>query len=101
MFLSAQDMRDAEIGIIGARGHVICRHPCRAKQCEILEVTGRLGDRAVDEIRYNDFPARFAGHPEPQYEWLAGVGAAIALLTGEVAHRSEERRVGKECRSGW
>ena len=54
MFLAAQDVRNAEIGIVGAGGHVIGRHTGRAQQREILEVASGLAHRPVDEIRDNN-----------------------------------------------
>ena len=82
MFLAAQDMRDAEIGIVGAGGHVVGRHAGRAQQREILEVAGRLGHGAVDEIRHDDFGARLARHAETEDERFAGVRRGDRSLRG-------------------
>src|SRR4051812_20707194 len=65
---------------------MVRRYAGRAQEREILKVAGRLGHCSVDEIRHNDFGARLAWYPEAKYEWLAGVGAAIALLAPEFAH---------------
>src|SRR5258708_36298644 len=51
-------------------------------------------------------PCRFARSlrlPEHKIErvLLAGVIGIIPALVGDGEHRSEERRVGKECRSRW
>ena len=50
---------------------MVGRHAGRAQQREILEVAGRLGHRPVDEIRHNNFAARFARHAEAQDERFA------------------------------
>src|SRR3954454_19981391 len=86
MFLTAEDMGNAQIGVIGARRHVIGRHAGRAEQGEILKVAGPLSYRPVDKISYNDLCTRLSRHTEAQHEWFTRAGPAIALFAREVAH---------------
>jgi hypothetical protein len=42
MVLAADDMRDAQVGIIRARGQVIGRHAVGTQQSEIFNISSRL-----------------------------------------------------------
>ena len=60
---------------------------------ETLDFLGRIGAR--DQLVF---------HEDLEIEMLAGPGRSAILKTARMPgplHRSEERRVGKECRSRW
>src|ERR1039457_7402169 len=85
---------------------------------KIDEYLQRVVDRVAAHAQ-RKLPYRFHFDPSPGFKSAVGlpggqvfVGAGIlayidtedqlaAVLGHEVAHRSEERRVGKECRSRW
>src|SRR3712207_8834498 len=86
----------AEDGIrdIGVTGVQTCTLPIstRAKAQELAEqIAAKLGNRSwgMGDGDVNADPSPIPHHPSPTF---ANV---------EAANRSEERRVGKECRSRW
>ena len=80
VFLAAQDVGDAEIGIVGAGGHVIGRHAGGAQQGEVLDIGGGLGTASINQVVHDDFGAGFAGDAIAQDERFASRGAAVAFL---------------------
>lgn len=64
--------------------------PVAAEKREVLDVSGGFRLRTVHRIREGDDPA-FARHAEAQREWLAGGGAAVALLARHFAHVGVEQ----------
>ena len=90
VILAADDVADAEIGIVEARGEVIRGHAVRAEKREIFYLVGRLGLFAVDGIREVQHPAFTAGHAIAQRERLARCGATVRLFTGQLAHSGVE-----------
>ena len=81
--------------------------PLRARHQEVLVHTGQHYDDELSTIFIEEL-----GVPRPDYELGLGtgtnteqtgrmLGALGPLLAEERPDRSEERRVGKECRSRW
>src|ERR1051326_5213283 len=69
----------------------------QAAKCDAAEVVGFLQDRV-------EYRGEIAGRGIDDAQDLGGGGLLVERLRefgGAVAHRSEERRVGKECRSRW
>ena len=65
MILAANDVADAQIGIVGAGGHVIGRHAVAAQQREIFDIGRRLSlaGRRPDRVNATS-AASLARHPE-------------------------------------
>ena len=78
MILAADDVADAEIGVVGARGEVIGGHAVRAQQGEVFDLVGELGLRAVDAIGEAQGTALAARDAIAEGEGLATGGAAVA-----------------------
>ena len=78
--LAADDVADAQVGVVGAGGQVIGRPAVGAEQGEVLDIGGGLGLGAVDEVGEGDFGAGFAGDSVADDKGLAGSGAAVAFL---------------------
>src|SRR6266404_9793317 len=107
MILPTNDMTDAQVHVIGAGCHVVCRHPVTAEKSEVLDVMQRFEWLTVDGIpKLNVFQLRTlrlqegecpfgkqlvnlklrTRHPEAQDERLARVRAMEAFVLGQVAH---------------
>src|SRR3712207_9386129 len=89
---------------IGAACHL--QEECPDKTYAILESRGAIGG-TWDLFRYpgvrsdsDMFTLGYAFRPWKDSKAIAD-GAAIRSYIRETARRSEERRVGKECRSRW
>ncbi len=78
--LAANDVADAQVGVIGAGGHVVSRHGVGAEQGEVLDIGGGLGLWAVDGVVEADDSFRLARHAKAQGEGLVTGGAAVALF---------------------
>ncbi len=90
VILAADDVADAEIGVVNAGGEVIGRHAVRAQQGEVFHLIGLLGLLAVDAIHKLQDPALAAGDAIAQGERLARGGAAVRLFAGDFAHAGIE-----------
>ena len=86
MVLAADDVADAEVGIVGAGGQVVGRHAVAAQQGEVFDVGGGFGLVAVDAVGEAHVRDGVAGDAEAQGEGFAGGGAAVAFRGGEIAH---------------
>ena len=84
VILAADDVADAEIGVVGAGGEVVGRHAVRAQQGEVFDLVGELWLRAVDAIDKSQHAALAARHAIAQRERLARGGAAVGSLRGTV-----------------
>ena len=90
MVLAADDVADAEVGVVDARGEVIGRHAVRSQQGEVFDLVGELGLRSIHAIDKAQDAVLTAGDAIAQGEGLAGSGAAVAFLAGEFAHAGIE-----------
>ena len=84
--LAANDVADAQIGVIGAGGQVIGGHAVGAQQREILDIGGGLGLLAVHPVGEAHGALGIARHAEPQREGFARRGPAVALFGRHLAH---------------
>src|ERR1700692_4205533 len=89
MVLPADDMGDAQGGVVGAGSEMVGRHAVGAKQREILDVVGGLQLVAVNRIAESHNPA-VAGRAKTQGEGLACGGTAITLGRRKIAGVSIE-----------
>ena len=83
MILPANDVADAQVGVIGAGGQMIGRHAVAAQQGKVFDLIGQLGLLAIDGIGKAQHAVMAARHAEAQGERLAGGGAAVALLAAK------------------
>ncbi len=90
MVLAANDVSDAQVGVVGAGGEVISGHAVAAEEGEVFDVGGGFGLVAVNGVSETDFAVGLAGNAEAEGERLSGGGAAVALGLGEVAHSGVE-----------
>src|SRR5579871_555054 len=88
MILAADNMADAQVGIIGAGSEMIGRHAVGAKKGEVLDVGGRLRLLPVNCIAEAHHLAGIAGNAKAHREGFTGGGAAITLLAREFEHVS-------------
>src|ERR1700719_2947116 len=80
MILSADDMADAQVYVIGAGCHVIRGHPVAAEQREILNVGCGFRLGSVDSVCELNLLRHIAWHAVTHYERLACIRAAVAFL---------------------
>src|SRR5438034_6284163 len=66
----------------------------------IIGGTGLIGAKLVNNLRQQGHEV-VAASPSRGINSVTGEGLAAALAGAQVVVRSEERRVGKECRCGW
>ena len=90
MILAANDVADAQVGVIGAGGQMIGRHAVAAQQGEVFDLIGQLGLLAIDGIDKAQDAVVAAGHAEAQRKGFPGGGAAVALGAREIAHAGIE-----------
>jgi len=86
VILAADDVTDAQIGVVHTRGEMIGRHSVRPQQGEVFDLVCELRLRAINAIHKSQSPSFAAGHPIAQRKRLAGGGAAVGLLAREIAH---------------
>src|ERR1700682_2420942 len=82
MVLSADDVADTEVDVVGTGGEVVGWHAVRTEEREVFDVVGGLNLFAVHRIRE---PHLFACPPrntEAEGEGFSGRGSAVALGTG-------------------
>ncbi len=93
MILAANDVADAQIGIVGARRQVIGRHAVGAQQRKVLDVGRGLHLLAINSVGEAHHLPALAGHAKAQSKRLSSGGAPIAFLAGKFAHpRIEQPR---------
>ncbi len=78
VILAADDVADAQIGIVDARGEVIRRHPIRAKQGEVFNLVGELGLRSIHAVDKAQGALMAAEDTIAEGKGLATGGAAVA-----------------------
>jgi hypothetical protein len=86
MILAANDVTDAQVGVVRARSQVIRRHAITAQQREILDVRDGFGLLAVNRIAKANIGWAIARHTEAQHERFAGGGAPVAFGSRQFAH---------------
>ncbi len=86
VILAANDVADAEIGVVGARGEMVSGHAVGARQGEVLDLVGELLLLTINSIDKAQSAARAAGDAIAEGERLARGGAAVTLLAGKIAH---------------
>ena len=79
VILSADDVADAQIRIVGAGRHVIRRQAIAAEQREILDIVGGLGLCAIDGVVELDYAIRSSRHSKTHDEGLPGGSSAVTL----------------------
>ena len=84
VILTADDVADAQVGIVGTRRQVIGRHAVGTQEREVFDVSGGFHLLAVNGVGKANFSA-VTWDAEPQREGFAGCGAAIALFFRHVA----------------
>ncbi len=85
MLLTAHDVADAEIDVVGAGGEVVGGDAVASEEREVFDVGGRFGLLAEDEVFDGDAVAGVARDAETDYEGFAGGGAAVAFVAGDFA----------------
>ena len=86
VILAADNVADAEIGVVGARGEMVSGKAVRPQQGEVLYLVGELWLRAVDAVHKSQHTALAAGHAIAQRKRLACGGAAVGLFARHLAH---------------
>ncbi len=90
VILAADDVADAQIGVVDAGGEMVGGHAVRAQQREVFHLVGELGLRAVDAIGKAQGAALAARNAIAEGERLAGSGAAVAFFARQFAHAGIE-----------
>jgi hypothetical protein len=86
MVLSANDVADAQIDIVGTRREVVSGHAIGTEQRKVFDIIGGFDLLAIDGVIEANL---FAGTPrdtEAESERFSGGGAAIALGARKFAH---------------
>jgi hypothetical protein len=76
MLLAADDVRDAQIGVVGAVRQMIGRHAVAAEEGEIFNISVGFGLIAIHGIVEFHVADAVVRHAEAQGERFAGRGAA-------------------------
>src|SRR5437879_2116829 len=90
MVLSADDVADTEVDVVGTGGEVVGGHAVRTEEREVFDVVGGLGLVAIDRVSEMDLFACPPWNTEPEGEGLSRCGSAIAFGTGKFAHAGGE-----------
>ncbi len=94
VILAADDVADAQVGVVGAGGHVIGGQAIAAQQREVLDIVRGLGLLAVDAVAELNQAAVASRHAKAQHERFSGRGAPVALCRAELAHPGVEQPPG-------
>ena len=81
MILAADDVGDAQIGVVDARGEMVGGIGIGTQQGKVFDIVGGLGHLAIHAIGKPHDAALAARHAISQRKRLAGSGAAIGLFT--------------------
>src|SRR5258708_7810339 len=104
MVLAANNVANAQVGIVCTRSQVISRHAVAAQQSEVFDVGGGLHLLAVHCVSKSHPLAALARHAKTQTKWFSCGGAAARLGRREVTHYGIEkpslRRAGSLAFSG-
>src|SRR5256885_13824913 len=91
MVLAADDVANAKVGVIRARGQVIGRHAIGTQQGEVLDVGSGLQLLAVDRVAEADRLTALPRDAETQSKRLSGIGTAVTFFAGQLAHTRIEQ----------
>src|ERR1700676_1941699 len=91
MVLSADDVADTEVDVVGAGGEVVGGHAVRTEEREVFDVGGGFDLLAVDRVSEADLFGCPPGNTEAKGEGLSRRGSAVALRTGKFAHAGVEQ----------
>ena len=91
MILAANDVADAQVGVIRTGGQMIGWHSIAAQQREVFDLIRQLGLLAVHQVDKAQHAVLTARHAETQGERFTGGGAAVALFARELAHSRIEQ----------
>src|SRR5579862_460374 len=91
MVLAANNVRDAQVRVVGAGSQVIGRHPVRTQEGEVLDIVGGLHLLAIYGVVKMNLLADPAWNTKPQGKRLSRGGAAIALLGRKLTHPGIEK----------
>src|SRR6202521_4338544 len=90
MVLSADDVADTEVDVVGAGGEVVGGHAVRTEEREVFDVGGGFDLLAVDRVSEADLFGCPPGNTEAKGEGLSSRGSAITFGAGEFAHAGVE-----------
>src|SRR5271170_783350 len=91
MVLTANDMADAQVDVIGARCQMVSRHSVGPKQSEVFDVVRRFALLSVNRVIEAHRLAGSSWNTEAKRERLSSCGPAIAFRAGKLTHpRIEE-----------
>ncbi len=82
--LTAHDVGDAEVDVVGAGGEVIGGRAVAAEEREVFDVVRRFGLIAEDGV--GEGYGFASGDAVTEHEGLAGGGAGVGLVAGHFAH---------------
>src|ERR1039458_7560949 len=91
MVLTANDMTDTQIHVVGTGGEVVGGHAVGAEEREVFDVIGGFDLLAVDRVGETHLFSQAARDAETKGEGLSGGGSAVALGAGEFAHPGVEQ----------
>ncbi len=100
VILAADDVADAQIGVVDAGGEVVRRHAVRAQQREVFDLVGELGLRAVDAVGEAQRAVLAAGDAIAERERLATGGAAVAGFSS-ISSRMPGLKSHAPCAEDW
>ena len=92
--LPADDVADAQVGIVGAGRHVIRRQAIAPQQREVLDIVGGLGLRAINGVVELDDAIRATGHAKTHDERLTGSSSTVAVGGAQFPHAGVEQPSG-------
>src|SRR5260370_559070 len=90
MVLSADDVANTKVDVVGAGGEVVGRHAVRTEKREVFDVGGGFELLAVDRVSEADLFSCPPGNTEAKGKGLSRRGAAVALRAGKFAHAGVE-----------
>src|ERR1039458_8375517 len=82
MVLPPDDVRDAEVGIVGTGSEVVGRHAVGTEQGEIFDIGRRLHLLAIDRVAKSHHLPGLARYAKTQCKWLSRCGAPVAFRAG-------------------
>jgi hypothetical protein len=80
VILAADDVADAEIGVVDAGGKVISGKAIRTQQGEVFDLVGELGLFPIDAIGEAQGTILTAGDSIAEGERFSGISAAVGTL---------------------
>src|ERR1700691_3315196 len=86
VILAANDVTDAQVGIISTRCQMISRHSVTAQQSKVLNVRRRLHLLTIYRICEANGLTAFARHAKAQGKCFSGGRAPVALRSRKLPH---------------